>query len=78
MVEGIAALVLFAAGSAAGAAAPPAYVDPGSGSLIIQAVAASLVGAALMFRRIREGIADSFRAGVDRISSLFRREDRPS
>jgi hypothetical protein len=78
MVEGIAALVLFAAGSAAGAGAPPAYVDPGSGSLIIQAVAASLVGAALMFRRIREGIADTFRTGVDRIGSLFRREDRPS
>jgi len=78
MLEGIAALVLFAAGSAAGAGAPPAYVDPGSGSLIIQAVAASLVGAALMFRRIREGIADTFRTGVGRIGSLFRREDRPS
>ena len=78
MVEGIAALVLFAAGSAAGAGAPPTYVDPGSGSLIIQAVAASLVGGALMIRRVREGIADSFRAAVARISSLFRREDRPS
>jgi len=78
MVEGIAALLLFAAGSTAGAAAPPAYVDPGAGSLIIQAVAAGLVGGALMIRRIREGIADSFRAGADRISSLFRRQDRPS
>jgi hypothetical protein len=77
MVEGMLVLsfVLFSGASGGGATIAPAYVDPGSGSLIIQAVAAGLVGAALTFRRIREGIADALRAGIGRLSSLFRRED---
>ncbi|CAN5603752.1 hypothetical protein BH20CHL6_BH20CHL6_12680 [soil metagenome] len=32
------------------------YVDPGTGSMIIQAVAAGLVGAALMVGRVRDTI----------------------
>jgi hypothetical protein len=76
MPEATIVLAVFAVGHAAGAASPPAYIDPGSGSLIIQAVAAGVVGAALTIRRVRETIADGLRGAANRVSGLVRREDR--
>ncbi|HMK07634.1 MAG TPA: hypothetical protein VK449_01240 [Anaerolineales bacterium] len=47
-------------------AAPPAYLDPGSGSFLIQLVIAGLLGAAL-----------AVRLSWGRIKGLFRRKDNP-
>lgn len=48
-----------------GAAAPPAYLDPGSGSYLIQLLIAGALGAAL-----------AVRMSWDRIKGFFRRKDR--
>jgi hypothetical protein len=60
-------LLLCAAGAAAVApeSAGPrlAYLDPGTGSLILQAVVASLAGAAVAFRSYREKILAFFGRG---------------
>jgi len=37
-----------------------AYFDPGTGSMLLQAVAAGLIGAAVFWRRIREMIRNLF------------------
>lgn len=44
-----------------------AYVDPGFGSLVLQALAASIVGGLFYFRQVR-----------DAIFSFFRRDKKPS
>jgi len=46
--------------------APPAYLDPGSGSFLIQLLIAGLLGAAL-----------AVRMSWGRIKGLFRRKDAP-
>jgi hypothetical protein len=48
----------------AGLAAPPAYLDPGSGSFLLQLVIAGALGAAL-----------AIRMSWNRIKGLFRRKD---
>ena len=47
-----------------GLAAPPAYLDPGSGSFLLQLVVAGLLGAAL-----------AVRMSWNRIRGIFRRRD---
>ena len=49
-----------------GGHAPPAYLDPGSGSFLIQLVIAGLLGAAL-----------AVRMSWSRIKGVFRRKDAP-
>jgi hypothetical protein len=80
MLEGsiLAAVVIHVAGAGAGSGVTPAYIDPGSGSLILQAAAAGLVGAALMIRRFRDGITGGLRHAVNRVSGKVRREDNRS
>jgi hypothetical protein len=46
--------------------APPAYLDPGSGSFLIQLVIAGLLGAAL-----------AVRMSWSRIKGIFRRKEAP-
>jgi len=47
--------------------APPAYLDPGSGSYLIQLLVAGALGAALVIRM-----------QWDRIKNMFRRKDEKS
>jgi hypothetical protein len=47
-------------------AAPPAYLDPGSGSFLVQLVIAGLLGAAL-----------AVRMSWGRIKGIFQRKDKP-
>lgn len=49
-----------------GLAAPPAYLDPGSGSFLIQLLIAGALGAAL-----------AIRMSWGRIKGIFRRKDTP-
>jgi hypothetical protein len=49
-----------------GLAAPPAYLDPGSGSFLIQLLIAGILGAAL-----------AIRMSWGRIKGIFRRKDPP-
>lgn len=43
----------------------PAYLDPGSGSLLIQLIIASLVGVGFLVRRSWSKITQFFRGGSD-------------
>jgi hypothetical protein len=80
MLDGsiLAAVVVHVAGAGAGSGVTPAYIDPGSGSLILQAAAAGLVGAALMVRRFRDNIAGGLRHAATRVSAIVRREGHQS
>lgn len=47
----------------------PAYIDPGSGSLVIQALIASLVALPFFFRRQLERVVAVIRRDGDEVSS---------
>jgi hypothetical protein len=68
---GLALLVARGAAAIAPEGAGPrlAYLDPGTGSLILQAVVASVAGAAVAFRSYRQRIAAFFGRGPKKTES---------
>ena len=51
-----------------------AYLDPGSGSLLLQALLGGLAGIAVAFKAWRARISGKAAAGVDRVESASREE----
>ena len=49
------------------------YLDPGSGSFLMQFIAAAALGVAFFFRTIKLYIRSFFQ----RLSNLFRKKDKP-
>lgn len=64
-------VMLLTTAQAVGVHHPPvlAYLDPGSGSLILQVVIASVLSGLMYFRNARDKV-------IEKLRSLFRRGDR--